>query len=483
MTTPVILPPERAGEVGPNATLTLPDGSLMIIPAAPVEDSDANADPFGLALTGAPPLTMTAAVTVGDDGIGEVRGIPVNLEALNPLFRQFVVEHLVKLPLAAAAVLSAFGVRVDGYEQVEVNDIPVAGFYDPATRVVNVSDIGYADERVRAQMLMGDAPLLSHELGHAFDHSLGWQSLSEEFIPIWEEALDGHPTEGNYYAESVEGLSSTPQVEMFAEAAAHVWNGTEPASFTLTPALRTVVNALDDPAYSMVAAALAFDEGDHPRDEDGRFTDGDGGLPDGWRASEPSSDDFAVTWRNGDAAVSITPDAQEKVPTEVQHAILSKVAELQDKDPLSTEGLQHTLRVNIVTPQEMRTKGAGGATYSTPAGSVIELNAGVMDPESPTPRGDTVAKKLPDVAHHDYVMTHEYGHALQSAIDADRGSTKFDRERTKLMRNNERPSAYGDIKLTDKYEAYAEAYSDWRLSDKPGPLAVALAEHDGWGAR
>jgi hypothetical protein len=240
--------------------------------------------------------------------------------------------------------------------------------------------------------------------------------------------------------------------------------------------------------------AFEFDEAQHPRDADGKFAPTEGGdtatatLPKGWRAKEPGpgpldKDDmptsFAATYKLGgtEVEVNVSGIAAEKIPVEMQHEILQQLDTLDRKDPIG-----YPLRVNVLDGSEMRSKGAAGETFTSATGSsVIELNANALTRDT-RPTGDTVLKKLPDVSIHDYAVTHEYGHALQNGKDTPY-DLKFARERIKIEKATERPSAYGDIKLTNEYEAYAEAYSDWRLNPEPGPLAHALAEHDGWGKR
>lgn len=235
-------------------------------------------------------------------------------------------------------------------------------------------------------------------------------------------------------------------------------------------------------AAGIPALTAAFDP-DQERGPDGKWI-GDGDVPTGWRQEEPTDAEFVAVYRNENIKVSVTRAAAERVPIETQHEIMDRLATLRESDSTG-----YSLRVNIVNPSEMRSRGAAGETFTSPSRdedfalvSVIQLNASTLEPSFQS-MGSTVHQKMPGVSYHDYVVTHEYGHALQDSADHDRDDPKFERERVKIMKNTERPSAYGDIKLTNKHEAYAEAFADWRLSDQPGPLAVALAEHDGWGSR
>lgn len=230
---------------------------------------------------------------------------------------------------------------------------------------------------------------------------------------------------------------------------------------------------------STLTADADFEE-KHPRGEHGRFGEGDGELPSGWQSETPTNPAFSATYRHGVMAVNVS--AKADVPVEVLHHLLARLDALHESDYTGA-----SLKVNVVTWSEMRTKGAAGATFTSPSGgSVIEIGAQVLEPGFADSHGTgaTVFKSLPDtVSYADYVVTHEYGHALQGEQDLNRDDLSYMRARGKIMRTEDPPSSYGNFKYTSKDEAYAEAFADWRLNSEPGPLAKALAEHEGWGAR
>lgn len=209
---------------------------------------------------------------------------------------------------------------------------------------------------------------------------------------------------------------------------------------------------------------------------------GTAGLATGWSPRTPFDPTFASAYRNGDTLVQFSTAAAAQVSTDVQHGIMAQLGALQERDPID-----QLLRVNVLAASEMRSATAAGETFTNASGnSTIQLNAAALD-SGLHGMGDNVYKTLTGVGLAEYVVTHEYGHALQAAGDADRAERgndlKFERERISMMKEMDPPSSYGNIRLTNEFEAYAESYADYRLSDSPGPLATALAEHDGWGAR
>lgn len=203
-----------------------------------------------------------------------------------------------------------------------------------------------------------------------------------------------------------------------------------------------------------------------------------GNGPAGWSHDPDPDPKFAETYRNGNLTVNVSHKAHGQVDAAALHGVMTRLDALRASDPTG-----YRLQVDVLHGKEMRSGTAGGETFTKESGdSRMELNAQTLE-HGYQPRGETVFRKDPDATYPEYVVTHEYGHALQAAHDAERDDLAHNLAAIKIMKAEPAPSSYGNIRLTNEHEAYAEAFADWRLNAQPGPLANRLADHESWGPR
>jgi hypothetical protein len=230
----------------------------------------------------------------------EVHGMKANLSKLSPENAALTRELIAKIPADVRDVLNAHGVTFDSREKATFGKgrLDHGGYYDPNTHQVVLSNKGFTDDLAKEKDAAryadspnaGSAPTVLHETGHAFDYALGQPSKLPEFRALWKEA---EPRAGSYFQKPFGGTD--PREELFAEAAASIWNGTQPRDFTLTPNIQQVVNELrhnvrtGGPITSQRTSYSAFGEGAGHPFRGNQFTGGLDELLDRLNTTDPNS--------------------------------------------------------------------------------------------------------------------------------------------------------------------------------------------------
>lgn len=209
--------------------------------------------------------------------------IGVDLSALSPEDAATAQQQLDELPDNVRALLARRGVKIEARPRASYSarGQDYGAFYDSDTRTVVVSPKAF--DPVETAARPADAPVMLHELGHAYDYAVGGVSMDPAFRAVWKDAIKGK-WEGSYFARAFGG--SNPRRELFAEAAARRWTGMgDHPDFAMTSHLDELVDGLVEVAderavtAAMVAAA-GWDESLHPRhakgsEGGGRFAEKD----------------------------------------------------------------------------------------------------------------------------------------------------------------------------------------------------------------
>lgn len=164
-----------------------------------------------------------------------------DISALSPENQKEVRETIKKIPVDIRSILSKKGIKAVGYAKATQTEsgrgLDYGGLYSADKREVQISNKAFDDLDIHNKQ--GDAHFILHEFGHAVDSSLGYPSKTAAFKVIWK---DTEPRKGGYFQKSLSG--SDPRQELFAEAFAQEWSGTEHPDFKMTPYLNQIVKEL-----------------------------------------------------------------------------------------------------------------------------------------------------------------------------------------------------------------------------------------------
>lgn len=239
---------------------------------------------------------------------------------------------------------------------------------------------------------------------------------------------------------------------------------------------------------------------DQPRDDHGRFGSIDGGsvattnMPKGWANVTSMADavdgaapvmNEAERWQTHDGQLTMRFAPEAKISEAQKTHLAETLSTLRATNPLSGP-----LTVMVVPPREEQYGETIGKSVITMGSDAFHL-----DPTAPHVVGQLdagrewhlfVSSGAPEARTTrpaDYVVTHEYGHA----IEADRYGTPDGKFQTPAevetaIHTLEQPSSYGNWYKNGEHEVYAEAFAEWYLSggQTKVPMAQRLAELEGW---
>lgn len=243
-------------------------------------------------------------------------------------------------------------------------------------------------------------------------------------------------------------------------------------------------------SYTSTLVTFEFDETKHPRDERGRFEGGGedsvaGRPPSGWADVTSKSDavdgaapvmNEAERWQTPDGQMTIrfAPEAQIS-DTQKTH-LAETLTELHESNPLGGP-----LTVMVVPSL--------GEDYGLSVGrSVVSLSAEAFQLDPTKPGRDWtnfVNQSTPEARitrPADYVMTHEYGHAIERNRGYLDHGAPTPAAYEAIYKDPYPPSSYGNWYHHSVHEAYAEAFAEWHLSKGETRIGLVrtVAKIEGW---
>lgn len=256
-----------------------------------------------------------------------------------------------------------------------------------------------------------------------------------------------------------------------------------------------------------------WDESQHPRDVDGKFTDGEEGgsigkalkalgdaAPPGRQYKEvknmspivdacPEIDGVAtcggaITTKLSDGTKLGIYDVDKNDLSSTQKKdIIDSLGDLKERYPGASPVTKIVLRGSKQVSDELGFGlGAGVMAWvSSDDQSVINVNAGhwMFEPGGEAQKYRP-GKDMPSVKYASpvrFTLFHEFGHLFDYTKNGEPGSST-----QSLYDNPSIKSHLSEYGQTASPEAYADAFADWHLSNgyTENPASIAYAEHEGW---